>query len=84
MRVVMTVSREFEMDEQRCLAEASFDPPAPDATVDEKQEWLEETFYELCGFERDEDHVDGSYVQRKLGIGWGNVETEFDWPEGLS
>jgi hypothetical protein len=79
----MTVTREFEMDEARCLADPGFAPPAESASAAEKQVWLEETFYELCGFERDEDHIDGSYVQRKVGIGWGYIETEFEWPEGL-
>lgn len=79
MKVTMTVTREYEMDEARILAEPTFDPPAADATAAEKRKWLEESFFELCGFQRDEDHVDGSYVGNTVEEGW----TEFDWPEAL-
>lgn len=79
MRVVMTVTREYEMDEARILAEPGFDPPAADAPVEVKQRWLEETFFELCGFQRDEDHFNGTLVVNTVEEG----ETEFDWPEAL-
>ena len=63
MKVEVTVTRTYEMDVERILAEPEFAPPAADTPDDEKRAWLRETFYELCGFERDEDHVDGTYVQ---------------------
>lgn len=76
MKVTVTVTRVYEMDEQRVLSEPGFAPPAPDASEDEKRRWLRESFYELCGFDRDQDHVDGKYV-------WGvdeDSDTEFAWP----
>lgn len=79
MKIVVTVEREFEMDEKRVLGEASFAPPSSDATNGEKRRYLRESFYELCGFDRDEDHVDGSYVRNTDEIGG----IEFDWPMEL-
>lgn len=76
MRVVVTVTREYEMDEARILAERSFEPPPSDATQDEKKAWLRESFYELCGFDRDKDHLDGSYVSLVRDDG----EADFEWP----
>lgn len=79
MKVAVTVTRTFEMDEQRILTEPGFDPPASDAPVEEKRRWLIESFWELCGFERDQDHLDGSYVHNIGDEG----EDEFEWPEAL-
>jgi hypothetical protein len=79
MRVVVTVTREFFMDESRVLSEPDFEPPSPDATNHEKRQWLRESFFELCGFDRDRDHVDGSFVEMREESG----EDEFDWPEAL-
>lgn len=62
MRVEVTITRRYEMDAARVLAESSFEPPPPDAPEDEKREWLRESFWELCGFWRDADHLDGRYV----------------------
>lgn len=79
MKITVTVTREFEMDEQRILTEPGFDPPASSATEAEKRKWLEESFWELCGFQRDEDHVDGSYVHNTDDRG----DSEFEWPDSL-
>lgn len=39
---------------------------------------LRETFWELCGYERDQDHIDGTYV-------WVDGETLIaEWPPELS
>lgn len=62
MRVTVTVTREYEFDTERTLTEPSFDPPPKDADEDDKREWLRESFYELCGWAHDRDHVDGKYV----------------------
>src|SRR5207302_6418297 len=62
MKVEVTITRVYEMDEERVLAEPAFDPPSPDTPYDEKRSWLRESFWELCGFDRDHDHVDGAYV----------------------
>ena len=79
MIVTMTVTRTFTMDEQRILSESGFRPPAETASAEEKRRWLRETFYELCGFERDCDHIDGTYV-RNLDE---DVEMEVSWPKSL-
>ena len=79
MRIEITVTRVYEMDEQRVLNEPRFEPPAPDASAAEKRAWLHESFFELCGFERDQDHLDGSYV--KNVDEWS--ESECDWPGDL-
>jgi hypothetical protein len=79
MRVVVTVTREYEMDENLLLNQPRFKPPSIDAAPQEKRRWLRESFYELCGFDRDQDHLDGSFVQNTDEIG----DTEFDWPEHL-
>lgn len=79
MKVIVTVTREYEMDEARALTEPLFEPPAVDAAPEEKRRWLRESFYELCGFERDEDHLDGSYIRNTDEIG----NTEFEWPPSL-
>jgi hypothetical protein len=39
----------------------------------------QESFYELCGFDRDRDHLDGRYVWQE----GEEVAAEFDWPETL-
>lgn len=62
MRVEVTITRTYEMDEKRVLDQRDFDPPPQDAPDAEKRAWLVESFWELCGFERDQDHVDGKYV----------------------
>ncbi len=75
MIVTLYVRRTYEMDEARILAESSFDPPSTDASESEKRRWLRESFFELAGFDRDEDHVDGKYV-------WlldEDTDAEFDW-----
>ena len=79
MEVTITVTRTYKMDTAKCLAESGFAPPDASATEFEKRRWLRETFYELCGFDRDEDHVDGSFVRNTGEV----AETEFDWPEEL-
>jgi len=79
MKVTVTVTREYEMDEKRVLSEPGFEPPSADAPVEEKRRWLEESFYELYGFERDRDHLDGSFVWNTDEI----CDTEFEWPEEL-
>lgn len=75
MKVTVIVTREYEMDDARILSESAFEPPDPSVPEYETQRWLRETFYELCGFERDQDHIDGSYV--KLLDEYS--ETEWDW-----
>lgn len=79
MKVIVTVTREYEMNEERILSNPSFAPPPEDAPDTEKRAWLEESFYELCGFDRDKDHLDGRYVWNTEGYG----DTEFVWPEEL-
>lgn len=79
MKVVVNVTREFEMDEQRVLNEPGFDPPAADASIDEKRRWLRESFWELCGWDRDADHVDGTFVQNVDE----DADADFFWPEAL-
>lgn len=79
VRVRITVEREFLMDADRILGRSDFDPPGSTAEPDEVQKWLKESFYELCGYDREEDHVDGSYV-------WlvkEDSDADFDWPEEL-
>lgn len=83
MRVTITVRREYEMDERRVLAEAGFEPPGPEAAPAELRAWLRESFYELCGFDRDEDHVDGTYVHLTNDGVRESTEAIFDWPEVL-
>ena len=65
----MTVEREYEMDEAKVLAE--FGPPEKHGQT--KEEFLRESFYELCGFERDQDHIDGSYVWQ-TGMEYADLE----------
>ncbi len=77
MRVEVTVTRVYEMDEARVLAEPGFEPPPSNATEAEKREWLIESFYELCGWSRDRDHLDGGYV-------WlmnSDEDSDFVWAE---
>jgi hypothetical protein len=76
MRITATVERVYEMDVARVLAEPGFDPPPPDTPEEFKQRWLRETFWELCGFDRDVDHVDGKYIWLVQESG----DVEFDWP----
>ena len=80
MKVTITVTREYAMDETRILARRDFQPPAADADNDERRRWLADSFWELCGFARDEDHVDGSYVQ----VMDEYSDTEFEWPDALT
>lgn len=79
VRIRVTVEREFEMDARRCLAERDFDPPSADATNEEKREWLNESFWELCGYDREHDHIDGRYV---WSVDADDV-ADFEWPEWL-
>lgn len=79
MKVEITWTRTFEMDAQRVLTEPGFAPPPPSASPREKQSWLRESFYELNGFEREQDHVDGSYVH----LVDESEDAEFEWPEAL-
>lgn len=79
MLVRMTVERVFEMDEEKVLNEPEFRPPPADATPAEKRRWLQESFFELCGFDRDEDHLDGSYVKNTRE----DSDTDFEWPRSL-
>lgn len=81
MRVEITVTRVYEMDENRILGDRDFEPPPADATLHEKREWLRESFYELCGFERDQDHLDGSYV--KLAHNGETADAWFLWSPEL-
>ena len=80
MRVTVVVERVYEMDEARILSEPGFAPPSQDASEDEKHRWLRESFYELCGEDRDEDHVDGKYVWLVREDG----EHDFEWPRVLA
>jgi hypothetical protein len=79
MKVIVEITREFEVDEQRILAEPLFDPPPVDADPEDKQEWLRESFYELLMDFRssDRDHVDGKYVQ----LVDEDSYTDFRWPK---
>ena len=79
MKVALTVTRTFEMDEVRVLTTPGFEPPAPQAPIAEVRKWLQESFFELCGFGRDVDHVDGSYVR----LVSEDSETEWYWPRHL-
>lgn len=79
MKVLVTITREFWMAEERVLAEPGFDPPPSDATPYQRRIWLEESFYELCGIDRGQDHLDGSFVQLRSDA----VDVDFDWPEAL-
>lgn len=74
MKVTVTVTRVYEMDATKVLSEPTFAPPAADVPNFEKERWLRESFYELCGFDRDEDHVDGTYVK----LVDESSETEFE------
>ena len=67
------------MDENRILNEPTFDPPSSDASLEEKRAYLRESFYELCGSDRDQDHIDGKYVWLRNDDG----EADFDWPREL-
>lgn len=75
----MTVTREYEMDERRVLREPDFEPPARNASQREKRAWLRESFYELCGFDRIQDHLDGKFVWRTIE----EVDADFYWPDAL-
>jgi hypothetical protein len=80
VKVEVTTTRVYEMDEQRILAEVTFDPPSPDTPEDEKREWLRESFWELCGTWADRDHVDGKYV-------WlvdEDADSDFWWPASIA
>lgn len=79
MKVIVTVTREYEMDEKRILTEPGFAPPLTSESTTVKRAWLAESFYELCGFQRDQDHVDGTFVRNTDEFG----DTEFEWPEDL-
>lgn len=80
MKIAVTITREYEMDETKILGTEDFDPPPSNATIEEKRHWLMESFWELCGFERDVDHLDGTYVHLTDEI----AATDFEWPEALS
>lgn len=60
MRVTITVEREYEMDEAKVIAEFGSVMAETGQPLDA---FLRESFFELCGFERDVDHIDGSYVR---------------------
>ena len=79
MRVVVEITREFEVDAQRILTEPTFAPPSPDASEEEKRDWLRESFYELLFDFRtsDADHVDGQYVK----LVDEDSYTDFRWPK---
>lgn len=79
MKVAVTVTRTFEIDDVRVLTEPRFDPPAPQTPIEGVRKWLQESFHELCGFGRDEDHVDGSYVR----LTEETSEVEWYWPRHL-
>jgi len=59
VRVVIEIEREYEMDAARILAE--FGPPEKFGQDEESFLW--ESFNELCGWGRDQDHIDGTYVR---------------------
>lgn len=80
MKVTMTVTRTFEMDSHRVLIEPTFDPPPTNTPPNKLRRWLQESFYELNGWDRDHDHVDGSYVRLVSETG----ETEWEWPDEIS
>ena len=79
MKVTIEITRYFEVDEQRILAEPTFAPPPADASEDEKRDWLRESFYELLFDFRtsDADHVDGKYVR----LVDEDSYTDFEWPK---
>ena len=58
MRVTIAVAHTYEMDEERVLAVF-----ADEIGEQTREAFLRESCYELCGVERDEDHIDGSYVR---------------------
>jgi hypothetical protein len=80
VRVIVTIEREFEMDEARILGRSDFAPPPADADADTKRDYLRESFFELCGVDRELDHVDGSYVY----LAHDSVDVHFAWPVGLA
>lgn len=79
MKVTLTITRTFEIDDVRVLTEPSFTPPPPQTAIDDVRRYLQESFYELCGVDRYDDHVDGSYVRRVSE----DVEAEWYWPRHL-
>lgn len=79
MKVTLTVTRTYQMAEVSVLTEPGFKPPAPQTPIEDVRKWLQESFFELCGLERDEDHVNGSFVR----LVEETVESEWDWPRHL-
>ena len=79
MKVVVEITREFDVDEAKLLTEPTFDPPPADASEEDKRAWLRESFYELlCDFRTsDADHVDGSFVK----LVDEDSYTDFRWPK---
>lgn len=80
LRVVVEITREFEVDAAAILSEPTFDPPKPDASEDEKRAWLRESFYELLFDFRqsDADHVSGGQYVRLVDE---DSYTDFRWPK---
>jgi hypothetical protein len=64
MKVIVEITREFEVDEDAILSEPTFDPPPSEVSVEEKRDWLQESFYELLFDFRtsEKDHVNGKYI----------------------
>lgn len=79
VRVRVTYEREFAMDARKVLGDRSFDPPPEDAPAEDKRRWLIESFWELCGSDREQDHLDGSYVVLRDE----HDEADYEWPEWL-
>lgn len=79
MKVVVEITREFEVDEAAILAEVTFDPPPADASEEDKRDWLRESFYELLFDFRtsDSDHVSAGQYVRLVDE---DSYTDFRWP----
>ena len=64
MKIRVTYEREYEMNVERIkrdfASEISEDMANDPGRSEESV--LVETFHELCGFDRDQDHIDGKYV----------------------
>jgi hypothetical protein len=54
----------YEMDVVKVKADFKDEIASDMACGLTEEQALQESFYELCGPERDQDHIDGSYVWR--------------------
>lgn len=74
LRVEMTVTRSYDFDWAKVKRDMPEVVEADLALGRTEEQSMHETFYELCGFDRDEDHIDGSYVKLVEETG------ETEWP----